>query len=52
MSLLIVAFVVSFFYANIISFFALENISAKNLLVFNKDPGNLTLSKDKYMIAL
>ncbi|KAM3131032.1 hypothetical protein pb186bvf_016844 [Paramecium bursaria] len=52
MSLLIVAFVVSFFYANIISFFSLEKISAKNQLFFNKDPGRVVLSKDKYMIAV
>ncbi|KAM3131034.1 hypothetical protein pb186bvf_016846 [Paramecium bursaria] len=51
-SIAIVAFVLSFFYSNIIDFFQLTQIVSKEQLIHNVDPGKLSLNSSKYMFAV
>lgn len=51
-SLVILATVISFFYKNIIDFFAMTSVSSTTEFTFSSDPSLVQLDKDNYMWAV
>lgn len=52
LSICIIGTIISFFYSNIINFFAMQNVTSTQEFTFADDPDAIILENDNFMFAV